>query len=452
VVGAGLAGLSAALSCIDAGARVTLLEARPRFGGATWSFERNGLQFDNGQHVYLRCCTAYQRFLERIGTIHDAPVQDRLSIPVFSPRGGAEPVLSWIKRSTLPVPLHLAPSLLSYRHLSVRDRLGLAKALRPLMKLSLEDDSLDEESFASFLKRHGQSDAAIDSLWDLIVLPTLNVHAGEASLLLATKVFQTGLLSEADAADIGWARVPLARLHGDPAVQLIRRSGSEVRSRTKVQRLVLDDAVGSHARGVLADGEEIAADAVICAAPHEQAVEMLPADVIDHQSELHSLGSSPIIDVHLVYDRKVMGHPLAAATGSPVQYVFDRTDASGLETGQCLAVSVSGADEEHGERPEVLIDRYRVAVAELFPRAREAKLIDAVVSREHHATFRARPGTRRLRPGATTRIENLFIAGAWTDTGWPATMEGAVRSGVRAAAQAMRVLGQNRIVPEEVPA
>ena len=153
------------------------------------------------------------------------------------------------------------------------------------------------------------------------------------------------------------------------------------------------------------------------------------------------LGVSPIVDVHLVFDTKVTDLTMAAALDSPVQFVFDKTDASGhVGPGQALSISVSGADDEHGERPEILIERYRAAVVDLFPRARGANLIDAVVSREHGATFRGRPGTQALRPQTTTGIANLFLAGAWTDTGWPATMEGAVRSGNRAAWHALRVL------------
>ncbi|HTX00335.1 MAG TPA: FAD-dependent oxidoreductase, partial [Acidimicrobiales bacterium] len=170
--------------------------------------------------------------------------------------------------------------------------------------------------------------------------------------------------------------------------------------------------------------------------PHTAAAGLLPAGSVPLAPRLAELGVSPIIDVHVVYDRRVTNHALAASVGSPVQFVFDRTEAAGLDPaeGQVLAVSVSGADEEHGDRPEALIERYVAALSRLFPDARRATVLDAVVTREHEATFRGTPGTAGLRPGTSTRIANLFLAGAWTDTGWPATMEGAVRSGNRAAA------------------
>jgi uncharacterized protein with NAD-binding domain and iron-sulfur cluster len=163
-------------------------------------------------------------------------------------------------------------------------------------------------------------------------------------------------------------------------------------------------------------------------------------------ARLEALGASPIVDVHVVYDRRVSEYPIAAGVDTPVQYVFDKTVASGHDPtgGQVLAVSISCADAEHRQRPEELIKRYIDALGVLFPRARSAKVVDAVVSREHEATFRGVPGTARLRPRAETGIAGLFLAGAWTDTGWPATMEGAVQSGSRAAAHALRAVSRQR--------
>jgi squalene-associated FAD-dependent desaturase len=455
VVGGGLAGLAAAIGCADGGAEVTLLEGRPRLGGATWSFERNGLHFDNGQHVYMRCCTAYRRFLDRIGSAADAPIQDRLAIPVLKPgASGGEPVVSWIRRSGLPAPLHLASSLLTYRHLALADRLRLGRAALALRRLRLTDTALDAETFGAFLERHGQRPAAVEALWDLIALPTVNVRADEASLALAAKVFKTGLLEESGAADLGWARVPLSRLHADPAAAVLRRAGATVRRRAKVTEIRLapasTDSVGRRrATGVVVDGELLEADAVVLAVPHESAAELLPEGAVIDPTALQGLGRSPIVDVHVVYDRRVLEHEVAAAVGSPVQYVFDTTESSGLDPahGQCVAVSISGADDEHGQRPAVLIEKYTTALAELFPAARAATVVDAVVTREHAATFRGAPGTRRLRPRPESGVGGLFLAGAWTDTGWPATMEGAVRSGVAAAAGALRALGNERGAP-----
>ena len=448
MVGGGLAGLSAAIALVDAGASVALFEARPRLGGATWSFERNGLMFDNGQHVHLRCCSAYRRFLERLGTAHLAPL-DRLELPVVAPgRGGGGPATAWIRRSRLPAPLHLLPSLLAYRHLPFPARLAALRALGALRRVHLRDPLLDAETFASFLARHGQRPRAVEALFDLVTLPTTNLHAGEVSLALAAKVFKTGLLEEADAADLGWARVPLSALHAQPAAALLERAGARVRRRAKVA--ALDWRPGERAvDGVVVDGERCRADAVILAVPHDAAARLLGPLVGARGADPAQLGASPILDVHLVYGRRVTHHRVAAGVDSPVQFVFDRSEAAGLPPGegQCLAVSVSGAAREVGERPERLIERYRGALEELFPLARGAPLLDAVVSRERAATFAGVPGSARLRWPTTTPASNLFLAGAWTDTGWPATMEGAVRSGTAAAAAALAVLGRTRALP-----
>jgi squalene-associated FAD-dependent desaturase len=435
VVGAGLAGLSAALEAVDRGYRVTVLDGRPRLGGATWSFDRKGLMFDNGQHVYLACCSAYRRYLDRIGMSDKAPLQ-RLAIPVLQPRGdGAAANVSWIRRNGVPAPLHLALSLGSYRYLSFGERAKIGRAALAIRRLNLEDPALDEETFASFLLRHGQSQRAIEVLWDLIALPTINVRASEASLLLAAKVFQTGLLARSDAADIGWSQIPLTQLHVDPAVAILERSGAIVRSQAKVTSLIVDDE-DRCVTGVSVDGEVIEADAVVVATNLESVAGLLPAAAGVDTAAINRLGSSPIIDVHIVYDKKVTDYRVAAGVDTPVQFVFDASEAAGLTpgSGQCLAVSISGADEEHGERPQTLIDRYAGALGDLFPRVREAKIVDAVVSREHRATFRATPGTQRLRPGVATKLTNLVLAGTYTDTKWPATMEGAVRSGELAVA------------------
>lgn len=452
VIGGGLAGLTAALGCSDRGMRVTLLEGRPRLGGATWSFNRKGLMFDNGQHVYLACCDAYRRYLDRVGSTTKAPLH-KLAIPVLRPRvAGENPSVSWIRRNGLPAPLHLASSLSRYRYLSLIDRLKIGRAAIALRRLDLNDPRLDEETFAHFLGRHGQSEQAIAGLWNLIVLPTINLRAEEASLLLAAKVFQTGLLAKSDAADIGWAEVPLSELHVDPAVAILETAGASIRSRARVSSLVVEQNPDSAMRvtGAVVDGETVHADAVILATGPLEAAELLPMQSGVDREGLRKLGTSPIIDVHIVYDRPVTNYRIAAGIDTPVQYVFDCSRSSGIapEDGQSLAVSISGADDEQGERPEVLIERYTDAITMLFPNAGKAKIIDAVVSREHAATFRARPGTKAFRPGVTTAIGNLAVAGTYTDTGWPATMEGAVRSGELAVAHIARAVGSMRFSDE----
>lgn len=435
VVGGGLAGLAAGLAAADRGARVTLLERRKRLGGLTWSFQHGGMWVDNGQHVFLRCCDEYQAFVERIGGTAELEPPARLDIPVVAPApspSGA-PRVGRLRRQSLPVPLHLAGSLLRYSHLPRRDRLALGRAVFALQRLDLGDAELDGRTFGSWLADHGQSAAAIEAVWDLITVPTVNLPAAEASLATAAMVFKTGLLSEPAAADIGWSRVPLGRLHGERAAMALGRSGVEVRTGVRV------DAVRPAGSGsgwdVVAEDGTVGADAVIVAVPHDEAARMVPAGIIPGSDRWAALGASAIVDVHLVFDRKVSDWPLMAGVGSPVQWVFDRTVSAGLSSpGQYLAVSLSAADEAMGARPEQLIESTATELRRLLPRARDAQVVDALVTKERQATFRAVPGSARLRPGPTAGPPGLVLAGAWTSTGWPATMEGAVRSGRAAAA------------------
>ena len=368
VVGGGLAGMAAALACADAGAEVTLVERRRRLGGATWSFRHNGLWFDNGQHVFLRCCTAYRAFLDRLGVADRVRLQPRLDVPVIAPGGRT----SRLRRSRwLPAPAHLGGSLLAYRHLGVRDRLRLGPAALALRRVDLGAAETDRLTFGEWLGRHGQSPAAQDALWDLICRPTVNLPAAEASLALAAMVFRTGLLTAADVA---------------PDLDGLRGVGDR-------------------------------------------------------------LGVSPIVNVHVVYDRPVTDLEFAAGVGTDVQFVFDRSAGAGLERGQYLAVSLSAADPYMDRSSDEVKAAVVAGLAELFPRARAARVVDALVSREPAATFRGAPGSAAARPGATTAIPGLVLAGAWTATGWPATMEGAVRSGNTAAHHALLAAGHMRRLP-----
>jgi hydroxysqualene dehydroxylase len=444
VVGGGLAGIAAALDCADAGADVTLVEVRPQLGGAAYSFEREGLRVDNGQHVFLRCCTTYRRLLRRLGSEPATVLQPRLAIPVLAPGGRR----GWLRRGALPAPAHLAPALLRYPFLSPRERAGVVGAALALARLDPDDPALDARTFGSWLADHGQSPGAIEALWNLIALPTLNLPADEASLSLAAFVFQTGLLGARDAGDIGYARVPLSALHGEPAARALTGAGVDVRTRWRAERVVVRPG------GLSVEGPDLRldADAVIVATPHDRAADLLPDGALPEPDALRRLGTSPVVNLHVVYDRRVLDLDFAAAVHSPVQYVFDRTRAAGVEHGQYLAVSLSGAEREMATSPAELRRRYLPALAELFPAARTARVDRFFVTREHAATFRAAPGIRALRPGPRTAIPGLVLAGAFTATGWPATMEGAVRSGHAAASEALAARRAPDGTPVEVAA
>ncbi len=464
VVGGGLAGITAGLDCAAAGASVTLVEVRRRLGGAAYSFERDGLALDNGQHVFLRCCHAYRGLLARLGSEHLTFVQPRLEIPVLSP--GAKPAL--LRRGSLPAPAHLALALARYPHLTAAERAGAARAAFALMRLDPSDPALEAETFGAWLARHGQGERAVGALWDLIALPTLNLPAAEASLALAAFVFHTGLLSGADAGDIGFHHGTLAETIGAPAERALREAGVTVRLGWRAERVERNgDGLTVHGRGArdvrgeqaesaageqASDGDEepaaaralerMRAGATILAVPHMRAARLLEPLLGERAGAWRGLGSSPIINLHVVYDRVVCEVPFAAGVRTPVQYVFDRSDAAGAPPGcQYLAVSLSGAEREMAISSSELRERYLPALGALFPRARGASVEFFLATREHAATFRAAPGVGALRPHAQTELSGLVLAGAWTATGWPATLEGAVLSGHTAADTALRRLG-----------
>ena len=385
VVGGGLAGIAAALSCADAGAEVTLVEVRPRLGGAAYSFERDGMVLDNGQHVFLRCCTAYRALLDRLGTVSATTLQPRLDIPVLAPGGRVE----WLRRSSLRAPLHLVGALARYGHLSLRERAGAAGTALDLSRLDLDEGALDARTFGDWLAEHGQSPNAVDALWSLIALPTLNLDAGEASLAMAAFVFQTGLLNDAAAGDVGYARVPLSAIHGEPSARALRAAGVDVRTGWRAERV---EATGSSEFVVSGAEEALESDGVVVALPHTRAAAVLPEGALEDPSRLEQLGTSPIVNLHVVYDRRVTDFDLAAGIRSPVQWLFDRTGGSGHADGQHLAISLSGAEREAQMSRDELRGRFLPALGELLPGARDARVERFEVIREHDATFRAAPG------------------------------------------------------------
>jgi predicted NAD/FAD-dependent oxidoreductase len=257
-------------------------------------------------------------------------------------------------------------------------------------------------------------------------------------------VVKTGLLGKNNAADIGVPALPLGELHGDAGATLLGKLGARVALGAKVTAIELQVGGGYLVRlGPEAD-EELTADAVVLAVPHEKAAPLMPPGALPGQTVAawEGLGASPIVNVHVIYDRPVMDLPFVAAVDSPVQWVFDRTRISGMDRPghQYLAISLSAADQYADTPVAQLQEQFVPALAELFPAARDAKVAEFFVTRERRATFRQAPGTAALRPKAATQRPGLVLAGAWTDTGWPDTMEGAVRSGLAAAVELRRTV------------
>jgi hydroxysqualene dehydroxylase len=404
VVGGGLAGLAAALELVDQGHEVTLLEARPTLGGAVQTLpEREGdppPPPDNGQHIALGCFEEYLRFLDRIGE-GGSYSRRRLSLPVI----GEDASVAAISRSPL--------SIVRYRHLPPRERLALVRVLLALRRAEADDG----ETFGTLLRRLGASGLQIDRFWDVFVRPALNLRSDEASAAMGVFTIRTALLGKSAAADVILPSRPLGAMHGEAAGRALEAAGATVRTGQRTESL-----------------DELDADAIVVAVPPTESARLLG-------EEEPALEPSPIVSVHLLFDRPLLRSPLAALLGSPAHWVFDRGELTGCppERGQYLTVVCSGVPDLLEIRGRGLVE---LMAGELTARLGPAELLWSRVSREPYATIALRPGTQAERRGTETDLPNIVRAGAWTDTGWPATMEGAVRSGLAAA----RRIGDMRAV------
>ena len=394
VVGGGLAGLTAALELVDAGVEVTVHEGRPTLGGAVQTLPaREGDPEpppDNGQHIALGCFTEYLRFLDRVGE-GGSYLRTRLALPVLAEDGA----LSAIKPSL--------PGLLSYAHVPLRDRLRIPVVAARCRRAKPRTG----ETFGSVLRRLGASDAAVDRFWDVFIRPALNLRADEVDAEAGLFTVRTALLGPRGNADLVLPLKPLGWMHGDAAERTLRAAGATINPSERIESL-----------------DDVDADAIVVAVPpHESARLLGEPDP--------GLEDSPIVSVHLWFDRPLLTSPLVALLGSDAHWVFDRGALTGHRPGrgQYVTVVSSGAPELLEVRGRELVERI---AGQLTERLGAAELLWSRVSREPYATIALRPGVAR--PGVETNRPGVARAGAWTDTGWPATMESAVRSG-RAAAR-----------------
>jgi squalene-associated FAD-dependent desaturase len=427
VVGGGLAGLAAALELVDAGHEVTLLEARPTLGGKVQTLPRRDGDPepppDNGQHIALGCFTDYLAFLERIGSAGNVK-RLSLGLTVIDERARAATIGYGVR------------PLLAYRHLAMRERVAIAALLARLPRLRPRG----HETFGDFLRRHGQSDNAIARFWDVFIRPGLNLRTDEVQAHAAWFTVVTALRSGRSASDLVLPTAPLGEMHGEAARRALERAGAQVQTGVRV------DDLG-----------ELDADGVVLALPPEDAARLLGEEL--------AVEYSPIVSIHLLFDRVLLREPLAALLGSDAHWIFDRSALTGLAPSGKAPVRDSGPVEEaRGNRevppwprgaqyltvvssaaPELLEIRGRELVeriaAQVTERLGEAEVLWSRVSREPEATIAVRPGLTL----PETEREGVALAGAWRASPWPPTMEAAVRSG-RAAAQVLSDL------PTRVPA
>ena len=436
------------MACADAGAAVTLFEKRKHLGGLTWSFSHDGLSMDNGQHVFLRCCTAYLDFLGRIGSAGDVELQDRLDVTVLTARrrrpGVATAGPGACARSTWPgrsFAIGLIP-------LGARAR--FAGAALALARLDLDDPALDEQTFEDWLVRHGQGPAAISALWDLICLPTVNLPAseprGHGGQGLPDRPSHPEQCRR-HRLEPGASRPAPRRASGGRAAQG-RRCVPSAEASGRASRGRAGQARRQLVHRPRPPSGELRADGVVVALPHYCTENVLPPGPCPDMSDRRELASSPIVNVHVHFDRRVTDLPLVAGTRDGRR--------SGFSTAPPRRAPARASTWPYRSRPQTTTSgpapptsgaQMTEALRRSFPACQRREGLSTFVTKEHHATFRASPGSSAHRAPTRTLVPGLVLAGAWTATGWPPTMEGAVRSGVSAARAVLVAAGQRSGLP-----
>lgn len=426
IAGGGLAGLSAAAALGGAGFQVELFEARPFLGGRATSYaapaqgDAESEIIDNCQHILLRCCVNLLDFYNRLG------VRDRIKFYrefFFLEPGGR---LSVLRRGRLPAPFHFTGAFLHMHCLDRHDKAGIARALLALRRERTRRKDLDRISMLDWLLQKRQTPRAIDRFWRQVLVSAVNEDLDRMAAVHGFQVFWLGFLARADSYEMGVPSVPLGKLYDADAWKRI--PNVSIRFRTSVESIGPD--------GFMAAGEKHTADHYICALPFERLSALgLDAPKFEH---------SPITGVHLWFDREITNLPHATLLDRTMQWMFNK------DSGRYLQLVVSASRDLTSISRNDIID---IAIGDLrlyFPKVKEAKLLKAHVIKEQRATFSAAPETESLRPTAKSAMPNVFLAGDWTRTGWPATMEGAVRSGYLAAEAVAEAAGkpQRFLVPD----
>jgi len=454
VVGGGLAGLAAAVALAEEGLRVCLLEKRPHLGGRATSYSLpNGEEVDNCQHVTMGCCTNLSDFYRRAGAAGKIRFYERLFfLDTRGHRGVIEP-------AGFAAPLHLAPSFVLFPSLGFTDKRGVARAMLHIAWSGGRPPGIKGISMLDWLQGMGQTQPAIERFWRTVLVSALNEELDRTDAVYGVEVFWKAFLANRGGFAVGIPVVPLAELY-DGCRAPIERRGGEVRTRAGMKSLRL---VGDKVTGVtLEDGTAMQADYVISALPHTGFLELMPAAQLDREpafAGVRNLETSPITGVHFWLDRPVMQEPFLTLLDRTTQWIFNKTLLSAQSGssrtpaqagGQYLQLVISASYDLVQRSRQEIINLCLRELHEAIPASRAARLEKATVIKEVNATFSPRPGCDRWRPSQGTSLKGFFLAGDWTRTGWPATMEGAVRSGYLAAEAILTAEGYHRrlVVPD----
>jgi squalene-associated FAD-dependent desaturase len=453
VIGGGLAGMSCAVALAEAGVRVRLFEKKPHLGGRATSYTLpDGSEVDNCQHLTLGCCTNLADFFRRVGAAEKIRTYDRMYL---MDRHGSRATM---KSGILPPPLHMAPSMLFFSALSTADKRGIARALMTIARAGGSPPGTDGITMLEWLDRMRQTPAAIAKFWRVVLVSALDEELDRAEARYGIDVFWKTFLANREGSKIGLPSVPLADLYEGCGAS-IAKQGGEVKLRSGVREIRLQD--GRFASVIFEDGSEAAADACVAAVPYDALPSLLPKAMSENGGPLaglRQLRTSPITSVHFWYDRPVMQAPYLALIDYTTQWIFNKTRlyesqarngdvphaSNAGEKGQYLQIVISASYDLVPRGRQEIIELCRGELAQILPATRDAKLLKSTVIKEVRATFSPAPGVDKLRPSQQSGMANLFFAGDFTRTGWPSTMEGAVRSGYLAAEALLASFGKPR--------
>jgi squalene-associated FAD-dependent desaturase len=450
IIGGGVSGLAAACALADKGYRVRLLERRPYVGGRASSYEHPGTGevIDNCQHILLGCCTNLIDLYQRLGVSDQIFWADAMT---FIEPGGRQSVLA---PSSLPAPLHTAGSFLQAKCFSISDKVTIARGVQAFL-FSTPPDS--DENFAQWLKRHHQTPRVIRRFWHTVLASALNEDPECISVHYAAKVLREVLLFSAQGGAMGIPRLPLSDLYGR-AIDYIKARGGEAYLRTSVESFQQQDGQWTVHDS---EGNSFTSDAVILALSFEGLSALLPALPVNPTStdlgaNLKNFGHSPITSIHLWFDREFTGLTHAALLDATIHWMYNKSKLQPAHRngeGSYVELVVSASKSLVSMQRQQIIDLAMQELASFFPAVREAKLLKAAVTKEVRATYSIRPLLDRIRPGSTSPWPGIYLAGDWTATGWPSTMESGVRSGYLAAEAVARSFGdeENYLIPDLPP-
>jgi squalene-associated FAD-dependent desaturase len=448
IVGGGFAGLTAGVALSKAGRRVRLLEQRPHLGGRAYSFHdsRTGAVVDNGQHILMGCYHSTLEFLDEIGTSDRIRFQPQLALQ-FLDRSGR---LTAFRCPSLPAPWHLLAGVLTSDSFNLRQKL---EVLRFEYCWRHQRNGFERLSVDRWLQNLGQSEALRRNFWDLLCIAALNEDPRIASAMLFERVLRLALFSSPTDSRIGLPRVGLGDCYTQAAATYIATRGGRVETSRSVTELLIsrgrtsreprtpNPEPGFFCEGVrLADGEVIQARTVLSTVPCFQLGRLLPPDLLSFFPAATALRPAPIISINLWFDRRVTDLDFVGLRGTTVQWLFNKGKILGSPEGY-VSLVISGAHQHIHRSGEELLAIALRELSDLLPAARHARLAHSIIIKERFATFSPRSDAECMRPPATTPVQGFYLAGDWTATGLPATIEGAVKSGFTAAQAILRVIG-----------